>query len=191
MGRKLTPEQREAKNAKQREKWKNATPEQREAKRESHRTWRKRPENKEYEKAYRESYLGKPEVREHNNTLQRERYGNRTEPQKQNTARYMRSYALRTKFDLTLEEWHALLESQGGRCAICRRSEPDNRRNWNTDHEPGTRRVRGILCNSCNTRLGKMGDRPFAIVLHTDALLRYLGVLGPDEHLTVAKFEVP
>lgn len=64
---------------------------------------------------------------------------------------------LRWKYDLSLEEFDDLLASQGGACAICRSA------NWEqiglagralVDHDHETGRVRGLLCNSCNSRLG-------------------------------------
>ena len=54
---------------------------------------------------------------------------------------------------------------QGGVCAICKKPEKSK---WNTeqpmllavDHDHETGRVRGLLCNNCNTGLGKFMDDP-------------------------------
>jgi hypothetical protein len=52
-------------------------------------------------------------------------------------------------------ELHAeILRSQGDTCAICRSAEPKGRGYWHVDHEHATGRVRGILCNGCNSGLG-------------------------------------
>jgi hypothetical protein len=60
---------------------------------------------------------------------------------------------LKRKYGLTLEEYDALLASQGGGCAICGNLDADN-----VDHDHETGRVRGILCWDCNIALGKFAD---------------------------------
>ena len=60
---------------------------------------------------------------------------------------------LKRKYGLTLEEFDEILESQGGRCAICGRPDADN-----VDHDHVTGLVRGILCWDCNIALGKFAD---------------------------------
>lgn len=68
---------------------------------------------------------------------------------------------LRTKYGITLEEYEALLDSQGGVCAICG-SPPAEGRRMPVDHDhsccPGETAcrncVRGILCITCNVHLG-------------------------------------
>jgi hypothetical protein len=60
---------------------------------------------------------------------------------------------LKRKYGLTLEEFAALLTSQGGGCAICGKPDPDN-----VDHDHATGRVRGILCWNCNVGVGQFED---------------------------------
>lgn len=68
-------------------------------------------------------------------------------------------------YSMSEEEWNRMLAAQGGKCAICDRSDPQS---WHTDHDhaccPGSKScgacVRGILCPSCNTGLGRFGDSP-------------------------------
>lgn len=66
------------------------------------------------------------------------------------------------RFGLTREEFDSLLESQGGRCAICL-SDDSGSSYWHTDHDhsccdaPGEscgQCIRGILCSRCNIALG-------------------------------------
>jgi len=56
-------------------------------------------------------------------------------------------------------EYDDLFNSQDGACAICRK--PNwNGRGPNVDHDHITGKVRGIICSSCNTALGMIGDNP-------------------------------
>lgn len=64
-------------------------------------------------------------------------------------------------YGITLDEFNAMLVSQGGRCAICRTDTPGGKGQFNVDHCHGTGRVRGILCERCNRRLlAAAGDDP-------------------------------
>ena len=64
------------------------------------------------------------------------------------------------KYGLTVDEWLAILERQGGVCAICNRVPKSGR--WVTDHEhvkrykklPAEKRklyLRGVICPFCNS----------------------------------------
>lgn len=72
----------------------------------------------------------------------------------------------RKRMGLTHETFDALLESQGGCCAICRADRPGGKGDWHTDHDhaccAGGRScgkcVRGLLCSKCNQALGLMHD---------------------------------
>ncbi len=68
-------------------------------------------------------------------------------------------------FGMTVEAYDALLESQGGCCAICRRAETRlNRsrkiRRMSVDHDHVTGKVRSLLCAACNNGLGSFRDDP-------------------------------
>ena len=51
------------------------------------------------------------------------------------------------------EEYSILLEKCQGVCSICGSSDA-----LVVDHDHQTNEVRGLLCNTCNTGLGKLGD---------------------------------
>jgi hypothetical protein len=79
-----------------------------------------------------------------------------------------RSWAKNTH-GLTDEQYNALLESQGGGCAICGTTEPGGTsKKFHIDHDhsccEGSRLcgecIRGLLCNSCNLGIGLFGDDP-------------------------------
>lgn len=69
------------------------------------------------------------------------------------------------KFDLTWDEYQAMLELQDHRCAICGLHETDTHgqgvtRALAVDHCHESGRVRQLLCGRCNKALGLMQDNP-------------------------------
>jgi hypothetical protein len=69
---------------------------------------------------------------------------------------------LKQKYNLSLDDFEALLRKQGNRCAICFKSIEGETlggvRRANVDHDHATGKVRGLLCTGCNTALGKFED---------------------------------
>lgn len=70
-----------------------------------------------------------------------------------------RAYQLKSLYGITPEEWDRMYEEQDGVCAICLQAETQNRR-MAVDHCHVTGKVRGLLCQACNTGIGKLGDCP-------------------------------
>ena len=71
------------------------------------------------------------------------------------------------KYNLTPVEWDAIFFAQGQRCANpgCRSKDPGNKHGtWHTDHDHVSGKVRGILCQPCNTMLGHAKDDPFRLL---------------------------
>jgi hypothetical protein len=66
------------------------------------------------------------------------------------------------KYGISSEDYADMNERQQGKCAICGKLPGD--RNHHTrldvDHDHKTKRVRGLLCNSCNKALGLLYDDP-------------------------------
>lgn len=75
-----------------------------------------------------------------------------------------RQYAtyLWRRFNLDETTYRTLLMKQGRVCAICKTEPQPHHRNKRlaVDHDHLTGRVRGLLCISCNTMLGRFGDDP-------------------------------
>jgi hypothetical protein len=64
------------------------------------------------------------------------------------------------KYGVTKEWYFEQLEKQDHKCAICSCLEPKGNGNvhFHVDHCHSTGKVRGLLCSSCNTALGKFKD---------------------------------
>lgn len=60
------------------------------------------------------------------------------------------------KFGLNSIEWNKLFELQNKQCRICKTKETT--REWHTDHNHETGKIRGILCFNCNHLLGNCKD---------------------------------
>jgi hypothetical protein len=71
-----------------------------------------------------------------------------------------RTWVLRTKYNITWEKYHEMLEAQEGKCAICKTTEPGGRGAFPVDHDHATGKIRALLCNSCNMAIGMMKDDP-------------------------------
>ena len=68
--------------------------------------------------------------------------------------RQAREVSLKKRYGLTEETFSALLEAQGGRCALC----GSVLKKPFVDHDHQTKKVRALLCPSCNTGLGLFGE---------------------------------
>jgi len=68
-----------------------------------------------------------------------------------------KGYDLKRK-GISLAEYEALLEKQGGQCAIC--GQADKWFRLAVDHCHGTHRIRGLLCSQCNRGIGFFKDKP-------------------------------
>lgn len=72
---------------------------------------------------------------------------------------YKRRYLLQSNYGITPKEYDEMLAAQDGVCACCRTSDPGGgRSNFCVDHCHETGRIRGVLCNTCNTAIGMLGD---------------------------------
>lgn len=73
-----------------------------------------------------------------------------------------RTYHLKRRYGITAADADAMLEAQGGVCAICRSAPAVH-----VDHDHVTGAVRALLCFNCNGGLGQFKDDPE--VLHAAA----------------------
>ena len=70
-------------------------------------------------------------------------------------------WLLHREYGISSGEYEALRESQGGVCAVCRTFAPTKQHpRLSVDHDHRTKRVRGLLCSSCNFGIGHLKDDP-------------------------------
>ena len=81
---------------------------------------------------------------------------------------------LRYKYGITAKDYDLLLKEQNYSCDICKIKNPSSKRKgsnkFNVDHCHSTGKVRGLLCNSCNTAIGHLNDDETNLI----SALRYL-----------------
>jgi hypothetical protein len=65
-------------------------------------------------------------------------------------------------YGITAADYAALLLAQGGVCAICHQPAKGGRTSTarlHVDHDHGSGKVRGLLCNKCNLAIGHLSDQ--------------------------------
>ena len=73
---------------------------------------------------------------------------------------YNREYNLLKKYNLTMDDYNKILDSQKGCCAICGTQKLGyGHSRLCVDHCHTTGKIRGLLCNACNIALGKFEDK--------------------------------
>ena len=66
---------------------------------------------------------------------------------------------LKRMYNMTLEEYNVILESQNGVCEICKQPESYGRASFlAVDHCHNSETIRGLLCNNCNRAIGLLKD---------------------------------
>lgn len=87
-----------------------------------------------------------------------------------------REYMLKRAYDISCEDYNAMLKSQNGVCAICDLPESvmlhGKVKLLSVDHDHETGRIRGLLCHNCNTLLGNAKDSPAILQSAIDYLKR-------------------
>ncbi len=89
---------------------------------------------------------------------------------KERAGRSMRNSHLKKAYGITLNDYEVLLENQQNLCAICSRPERINKAYLAVDHCHTTGKVRGLLCQACNTTLGKVEEREDLLLKMVDYL---------------------
>jgi len=71
-----------------------------------------------------------------------------------------RNDRLKRQYGITLDDYNEIFFSQEGKCIGCLRDQSEFKRAFAVDHDHKTGRIRGLLCEDCNTAIGKLLDSP-------------------------------
>jgi hypothetical protein len=87
-------------------------------------------------------------------------------------AKLRRKSALKLRYGLTLQDYDNMLAAQQNRCGICGIHISELKEPIQVDHCHATGKVRGLLCRSCNIRLGEGNIGKFKVIdeLYSKAL---------------------
>ena len=128
-----------------------------------HREYQQRPKRKAYKKQW--DVDNRERLAEYQKRLRQ------ADPKKYRT--YFRNHYLVKTYGITQDQYEAMYKQQGGVCAICG-GLPDIVKHGITrlavDHDHATGKVRGLLCNNCNSGMGIIGDT----IEHLERALAYL-----------------
>jgi hypothetical protein len=83
-------------------------------------------------------------------------------------------YERRRRYGMAAGDYAAMLEAQGGRCAICRTDTPGGKGTFHVDHCHDSGNVRGLLCGDCNLGIGKFKHDANILTLAIQYLSRRL-----------------
>lgn len=91
---------------------------------------------------------------------------------------HLRRQKLKCNYGITPEQYDQILQSQNGVCAICNEFNPRRGAKYMpVDHCHNTLQVRGILCTTCNAKLGWYEARRNKIHDYLDNIAQVLELL--------------
>lgn len=89
----------------------------------------------------------------------RERIRSRTNEWNKANRSKRKHYALKETYNLSLEDYAAMLAAQNNCCKICNKNQSVFKRAMHVDHCHETGKIRGLLCKDCNLLLGRAKDQ--------------------------------
>lgn len=87
---------------------------------------------------------------------------------------WQRDWYLRRTYGITSDEYETMLKRQNGVCRICRR--PPEKKFLAVDHHHESKKVRALLCTSCNVMIGHAQESPVILRAVADYLESFLEV---------------
>lgn len=76
---------------------------------------------------------------------------------------YYKKYDLKKHFNISLEQYKQMEEEQNHCCFICKIHKDNFPKKLSVDHDHTTGKIRGLLCNNCNTMLGYAKDNVYIL----------------------------
>lgn len=98
---------------------------------------------------------------------------------------------LRKAHGISLSEYTAMQELQGGVCAICSRHGSEFKKGLCVDHDHDTGAIRALLCPNCNTSIGLMQDDANLLVAAADYLRKHSRCLFQNHDQGKAMHSLP
>lgn len=80
---------------------------------------------------------------------------------------------LKRKYNISLEEYNSKLEKQKYCCALCGKTQEEEKSALCVDHNHETGQIRDLLCRVCNRALGLFKDDPELLKRAADYLERH------------------
>lgn len=122
-----------------------------------------RPENKEKKKEYDRQYRIANKNRIDDKVKKwikdnPEKYNKRLKNWVYHNSDKRKSIVLKNEYGITLDDYNIMFENQKGCCAICNKHQSQLKRKLHVDHCHDSDKVRGLLCQHCNTALGLIKD---------------------------------
>ena len=84
----------------------------------------------------------------------------------------VKGYTLKRCYGMSLDEYKAMRDKQGRKCAICGKKS----KNLHIDHDHKTNTIRELLCANCNPGLGNFQDNPALLQKAIEYLNKHQGV---------------
>lgn len=69
-------------------------------------------------------------------------------------AEYYYDKSIKNRYGITIENYNLMFKEQNGCCKICGKHQSKLKKRLYVDHCHTTNKVRGLLCQSCNTFIG-------------------------------------
>lgn len=113
----------------------------------------------------------RPECRECDNKQRKER----KQREKERDPDAWRDKYLKKTYGISLQDYNEMVTDQGGLCWIC-----EQESDLVVDHDHETEKVRGLLCNLCNTSLGGFKDNIGSLEKAIKYLVRDIDILGNE-----------
>lgn len=104
------------------------------------------------------------------NAEKSKRYWDRTPEHRERAKEHNRRATLKRSYGISPEHYDDLLKKQGGVCAICGGGPKHPRKYLDVDHCHDSGEIRALLCGTCNTGIGFMGEDPTRLRAAADYL---------------------
>ena len=89
---------------------------------------------------------------------------------------------LRERYNITPEDYENIAFEQDYKCAICNEPTTNPERRLAVDHCHDTGHVRGLLCLTCNSGIGKLKDDPELVLAAYNYLIKHKAIQQHKEN---------